>query len=143
MDEKLATISHCHCVFVYRVSNITEHKKRYWQSINAKFIYISRNPRFHSYNNNMRWNKWWNRILCCPKPIGNSATFVNFRLLSKAPKGCKYLQELRFNPQCNGSVTTGKINSVMPRVIAYILRHLKCLRICDIDTLADGLQVMQ
>ena len=67
---------------------------------------------------------------------------VNFRLLSKAPKGCKYLQELRFNPQCSGgSGAPGKISSVMPRVVAYTLRHLKCLRICDIDTgLAEGLQ---
>ena len=67
-------------------------------------------------------------------------------MLSKAPKGCKYLQELRFNPQSsndgrNGiSNTGGKINTVMPRVVAYTLRHLKCLRICDIDTLAEGLQ---
>lgn len=67
------------------------------------------------------------------------------------PKGCKYLQELRFNPQqsCNHdgghrnngiSNNTGKINTVMPRVVAYTLRNLKCLRICDIDTLAEGLQ---
>ena len=28
----------------------------------------------------------------------------------------------------------------MPRVVAYILRRLKQLRICDIDGLADGLE---
>ena len=76
--------------------------------------------------------------------------------MSKAPKGCKYLQELRFNPQqscnndggghrnngtiSNNTVGAGKINTVMPRVVAYTLRNLKCLRICDIDTLAEGLQ---
>ena len=33
--------SHCHCVFVKRVSNITERKTRYWHYMNAKFIYIT------------------------------------------------------------------------------------------------------
>ena len=43
MMENLRKTSHGHFVFVCRVSNITEHKIRYWQYINAKFIFISRN----------------------------------------------------------------------------------------------------
>ena len=57
------------------------------------------------------------------------------RYLPKAPEGCKFLRELHFNPQSQGTV----INPVMPRVVAYILRRLKHLRICDIDSLADGI----
>ena len=54
----------------------------------------------------------------------------------KPPEGCKYLRELHFNPQA----TSATINPVMPRVVAYILRQLKLLRICDFERLADGIQ---
>jgi len=58
------------------------------------------------------------------------------RYLPKPPEGCKYLRELHFNPQ--SSSTT--INPVMPRVVAYILRQLKHIRVCNMERLADGLQ---
>lgn len=54
----------------------------------------------------------------------------------KPPEGCKYLRELHFNPQA----TSTTINPVMPRVVSYILRQLKHLRICDFQRLAEGIQ---
>ncbi len=55
------------------------------------------------------------------------------RYLPKPPVGCKYLREVHYNQQRS-------INPVMPRVIAYMLKHLKYLRICEVERLADGIQ---
>ena len=53
--NKVTIVSPCRLVFVYRVSNITEHTMRDWDNINAKFIYISRNFSYQPFDNNMRW----------------------------------------------------------------------------------------
>ena len=47
--------SPCCLVFVYLVSNLLSIQNRDSKSINAKFIYISRNLSSHSFGNNMRW----------------------------------------------------------------------------------------
>ena len=65
--------------------------------------------------------------------------------MPKQSDGCKYLRELHFNPQSHHGCATGtdecpSINPVMPRLVAYILRQLKQLRICDLERLSDGLE---
>ena len=84
----------------------------------------------------MRWKKLqqcYSAVVASAVALCILAKLIFYR---KPPEGCKYLRELHFNPQA----TSATINPVMPRVVAYILRQLKLLRICDFERLADGIQ---
>ena len=53
--------------------------------------------------------------------------------------GCRYLRELHFNPR-NRNHSTDNTFSIMPRVIAYIFRHLTHLQVMNMENLYHGIE---
>ena len=60
---------------------------------------------------------------------------------TKSSSGCKYLRELKFNPQSDqNSSEDQKRSVVMPKVVASLLRHLKHLEVVDLECLHEGIE---
>ena len=54
--------------------------------------------------------------------------------------GCKYLRELHFNPRTRNHDTGKNTCSIMPRVIAYLFRHLTHLQVMNMENLYHGIE---
>jgi len=57
------------------------------------------------------------------------------RIVHRAPKGCKFLRELIFKD----SLENGGSSGIMPRVLAYLLKHLKHLRVLEVSNFCEGI----
>lgn len=59
--------------------------------------------------------------------------------LIEAPRGCKYLRELVFNPHSKTPTDLG-FSPITPKVIACLLKHLQYLEVLDLEQLHAGIE---
>ena len=55
-------------------------------------------------------------------------------------QGCKYLRELHFNPRTRNRDAGNTSCSIMPRVIAYLFRHMTHLQVMNMENLYHGIE---
>ena len=74
-----------------------------------------------------------------------SSLYLNYETIHPLA-GCKYLRELHFNPRKSKSppptttTISSKVTLIMPRVIAYMFRHLTHLQVVNMENLFDGIR---
>lgn len=59
--------------------------------------------------------------------------------LPKPATGCKYLKELTLNPHTNDPVFK-PVTTIMPKVLACLLKHLRMIEVLDMDQLHEGIK---
>ena len=65
----------------------------------------------------------------------------NYDIKNHSSRGCKFLRELHFNPRAQKSQPINNVTKpIMPRVIAYIFRHLVHLQLVNMENLYDGIE---